>query len=119
MEMRIVVIRVVCSIKQNERQSKAQIHSFIFIYSGGFYVLFGSAWLQYGIVSAMRSNAAGYVDSNSIVVYTNVLKFKYWIVDIVAKSGVTVGEANTNVETKINLECEFAYGTDNKYVVNH
>jgi len=78
---------------------------------GGFYVLVGSSWVQHGIVSSLRTNATGFVDENSIVVYTNVLKFIDWIRDIVSQAGAAVGVAKTNVETKINLECSFDYGT--------
>lgn len=81
---------------------------------GSFLRLFGSSWMQYGIDSAMRSNATEHVDENTIVVYTNVFKFKDWIDDIVSQSDGAVTKVKTNVETKINLECTFKYSKAKK-----
>lgn len=96
---------------------------------GGFFVLSESVWIQFGIISALRINASGLVDENSVAIYTNVNLFNDWINDIVGKSSVavmteipTIGEeANRNhaevgavssaVSQKINLDC---YG-DNSY----
>lgn len=90
---------------------------------GGFFVLSGSRWIQFGIISALRVNASGLVDENSIAVYTNVNLFKDWIKEIVVKNGgsAVTGTydrnnedmaAISNVEVKrINLDC---YG-DNAY----
>lgn len=99
---------------------------------GGFFVLSGSKWVQYGIISALRINASGLVDENSMAIYTNVKTFSVWINEVVRKSGVaakteimtTNQEATVKAEEKetkvavnnaatmrINLDC---YG-DNAY----
>lgn len=67
---------------------------------GGFLVLSGSAWVQFGIISAMRSNAAGLV-LNSFPINTNVRLFKSWIFEM---TDGAVGEANG---MKINLHCQY------------
>jgi len=76
---------------------------------GGFYVFVGSSWMQYGIVSSLRSNETGFVDADTIVVYTNVLKFIDWIRGIVGQAGFTVSATVGVAKTRIDLECRFAY----------
>lgn len=87
---------------------------------GGYFVLSGSVWVQLGIISALRVNASGLVDENSVGIYTNVKLFNAWINEVVGnKSGVeimTIGkgaaEKGSNGATKkISLDC---YG-DNAY----
>lgn len=85
---------------------------------GGFYVRTGSTWVQHGIVSALRTNATGYVDADSIVVYTSVVHFKQWITDTARQSSNRMGEAERKVERKIDLECVFQYSLNDKYVIN-
>lgn len=46
-----------------------------------------------------------------VVAYTNVPKFKNWIVDTVRQSRHGVGEAENNA--KVNLECFLDYGNIN------
>lgn len=41
---------------------------------GGFFVISGSVWIQYGIVSAIRTNATGHLIENSFAIYTNLTK---------------------------------------------
>lgn len=72
---------------------------------GGFFVLTGSVWVQYGIISALRINASGIVDINSFAVYTNVKLFDSWINETVSRSG---GEVMTATQ-KINLNCRYDY----------
>lgn len=67
---------------------------------GGFLVLSGSAWVQFGIISAMRTNKAGQV-LNSFPIYTNVRLFKSWIFEM---TDGAVGEANG---MRINLHCQY------------
>lgn len=40
---------------------------------GGFFVLSGSVWIQFGIISALRINSSGLVDENSIAIYIQYL----------------------------------------------
>lgn len=56
-----------------------------------------SSWVQYGIISAVRTNETGHVMRNSFAVYTNIIKFKSWIVDT----------AKMNDDTTINLRCYY------------
>lgn len=74
---------------------------------GGFYVLYGTVWVQYGIISSLRTNASGLVDEKTIAIYTNVKMFKDWINETVNESGATVGVAEVIVE--IELRCRYAY----------
>lgn len=63
---------------------------------GGYFVLSGSTWVQYGIISALRINATGLVDENSVAVYTNVKLFDSWINEVIEMSGgATLGEIQT------------------------
>lgn len=79
---------------------------------GGFYVQNQeSVWVQHGIVSSLRSNSSGFVNDESVMVYTNVAKFKNWIAGTVRQSGVAVGEAR--IYDKVNLECVFDYDSSN------
>lgn len=74
---------------------------------GGFFVLSGSAWIQYGIISALRVNASGISDINSFAVYTKVKLFTNWISETVSKSG---GEVMTvNSKKKIEVDCNYSY----------
>lgn len=74
---------------------------------GGFYVDSGSGWVQHGIVSAIRSTTpTGDVDENEIVIYTNVKKFKSWIVETVLQTGGVVGEVK---RLKKSLSCQYGY----------
>lgn len=68
---------------------------------GGVYVLFASTWVQLVIVSAIRTNAIRSVDASSIVVYSNVIKFKNWIFDVVERTGGTASDAKINNDIKI------------------
>lgn len=49
---------------------------------GGFFVKFGSVWVQYGIISASRTDGIGQIVIDSYSVYANVKSFKNWIVEI-------------------------------------
>lgn len=82
---------------------------------GGLYILNGSAWIQHGIISALRTDAVGYVGPGSIVVYTNIKRFKSWIVETVTQSGGALFDSKMNVEMKIKLNCDYQYTvTDRK-----
>lgn len=72
---------------------------------GGFFVLTGSVWVQYGVISALRINASGIVDKNSFAIYTNVELFESWINETVSQTG---GVLMTATE-KINLNCRYDY----------
>lgn len=80
---------------------------------GGYFVRHGSAWVQYGVVSSIRSNATGYVDPNSIAIYTNVKEFKTWINDTVRRSGGQVSEASGLNKIQFQLKCHYEVIKDN------
>ena len=46
---------------------------------GGYFVRFGSSWVQYGVISAFVTDTAGIVPTNATAVYTKVRPFKDWI----------------------------------------
>lgn len=74
---------------------------------GGFFVLSKSTWVQYGIVSALRTNSTGH---GVLSIYTNVKSFKRWILEIVTESGGEVGESTM----KVTLTCMYSF-TDRGY----
>lgn len=73
---------------------------------GGFFVFSGSAWFQYGIISAALSDNTGRVGLNSLSIYTNVKYFKSWIDEIVSKSRVD-SSSIIESEKEINLTCNY------------
>lgn len=78
---------------------------------GGFFVSSGTGWVQYGVISASRTNQRGHIDMNSISIYGNVKLFKNWIDEIV-KQSIKTSAVTDNVEViKINLDCR--YGSAN------
>lgn len=72
---------------------------------GGFFFISGSAWVQYGIVSAIRTNATGHAIPNAYHIYTNLTQFKSWMIEIVHQTGGEVGEAVFS----ITMNCYFGY----------
>lgn len=74
----------------------------------GFFSLFGSTWVQYGIVSVVSTNATGHIVPSSFAVYMSVKLFKHWIVEIVQLSGGVVNEATK----KIDLHCIYDYDAE-------
>lgn len=68
---------------------------------GGFLVLSGWAWVQFGIISASRTNQTGHIRSNSFSIYTNAKHFRSWIVE------KTDGEASEANGMNIFLNCEY------------
>lgn len=79
---------------------------------GGFFVISGSVWIQYGIVSAIRTNATGHLIENSFALYTNLTAFKNWTIETVSQSGGEVGEAMMNID----LYCSYDHSvTENLY----
>lgn len=74
---------------------------------GGLFILSGSAWIQYGIISASLSDARGIVLPNSSTLYTNVRLFKNWIDETVTKSGSAVITMNKKDKKKIDLWCNY------------
>lgn len=59
---------------------------------GGLFVKSGTGWLQYGIISAIRTNKTGHVVRYSASIYTNTASFKNWIMKIIEESGGEVVE---------------------------
>lgn len=88
---------------------------------GGFFALSGSVWVQIGIISALRINATGLVDENSVAIYTNVKLFNVWINEVVEKSGGAViteaatinKEANERDNTAVSTVSTIATKTTN------
>lgn len=76
-----------------------------YVSGGGFFVLSGSAWVQYGIAVKLTS-VTGRSEENSFIVLTNVNSFKSWITYTVKQSGDAVGEA---IKMKINVTCEYVH----------
>lgn len=74
---------------------------------GGVFVLSGSRWVQYGIISTIRANATNQIDPNSFAIYTNIKMFKQWIADIVEQFG-GLGGGLGGANNKINLNCEYS-----------
>lgn len=74
---------------------------------GGFFILSGSTWIQYGIVSASLSDAKGIVLPYSFSLYTNVRSFKIWIEETVAKYGSAVMTISNKERVKTNLWCNY------------
>ncbi|KAJ6635546.1 Platelet glycoprotein V [Pseudolycoriella hygida] len=70
---------------------------------GGFFVVSQGTWIQYGIVSAVRTSETGYADLNSLSIYVNIKSFKSWIVEIVAEVGAELGESTT----RVTLDCNY------------
>ncbi|XP_037041735.1 protein artichoke-like [Bradysia coprophila] len=77
----------------------------------GFYVLSDNVWVQYGIVSAMRTNRTGFVIRNSMAVYSNVKAFKPWIVETVQQTDGEVGESMMTIK----LNCTFGFNEESHY----
>lgn len=75
---------------------------------GGFYVFSKNAWVQYGIVSGIRTNETGHVIMDSFSIYTNVKAFRKWILDTVRQTGVRVNEELKIV--LVTLQCLFNRG---------
>lgn len=65
---------------------------------GGFFAISGSAWVLYGIVSVILTNATGHVVPNSFTIYTNLTAFKNWTIETVTQSGGVVGEPIVNIK---------------------
>lgn len=74
---------------------------------GGFFVLFGSSWVQAGIVSAMLANATGHVDPSSCALYQDISFYRNWIIETVGDSGGTVMGVRNAIETRINLDRKY------------
>lgn len=72
---------------------------------GGYFVRHDKIWVQYGVISATRTNLTGHALPSSIQIYTNLMSFKRWIVSTVNETGGEVGEA---MET-IKISCDFTY----------
>lgn len=64
---------------------------------GGMFAVSNSSWMQYGIISAVRTNETGHVMQDSFAVYTNIILFKSWIVDT----------AKMNDNMTITLRCHY------------
>lgn len=71
---------------------------------GGLFAISGSVWAQYGIVSAIRTNATGHITPDAYTIYTNVTSFKRWIIEIVNQTEGVVGEALINVVMKCDYD---------------
>lgn len=79
---------------------------------GGFFVLSGSVWMQYGIISASIADSSGAVLPNTFSVYTNVKSFKNWIENIVQRSegDENSGSLATSTEKpKVKFYCNFEF----------
>lgn len=74
---------------------------------GGLYILSGSNWVQYGLISASLSNARGNVLPNSFTLYTNVRLFKNWIDETVRKTGSEVMTLSGKDKVKVDLWCNY------------
>lgn len=57
---------------------------------GGFFVLVGNSWVQYGIISASLTDARGRAIPNKFTLYTNIVFFKDWISIVLEKSGTKI-----------------------------
>lgn len=82
-------------------------------------MLYGSVWVQFGVISALRVNATSLVDTNSIAVYTNVKFFTNWINEIVSKSVdvvVAMNDAVTEMDDVVMKEINlYGYGDFTSY----
>ncbi|XP_037040377.1 protein artichoke-like [Bradysia coprophila] len=78
---------------------------------GGYFVIIGSAWVQCGIVSVVRTNTIGQVAIGSFAIYTKLTSFTRWINETVRQSGSSVSEATI----KINLHCTYQWNSDGIY----
>lgn len=74
---------------------------------GGFFVFSGSAWVQYGIISAALSDSRGRVNANAISIYTNVKSFRNWITEIVQTSGGATYSLSDENNDRIRLGCTY------------
>ncbi|XP_037027728.1 uncharacterized protein LOC119068294 [Bradysia coprophila] len=72
---------------------------------GGFFILSGKSWVQYGIVSAGEIDTKGNAIPNGFTIYTNVRSFRYWIDEMVRKSGYS--EVSFRESEKIDLLCNY------------
>lgn len=82
---------------------------------GGFFVLYGSIWVQYGVISALRVNASGIVDPDSFAIYTNVKLFRNWIHETVEETGAVIITATE----KVNVNCLYDYSFTWGYVISN
>lgn len=57
---------------------------------GGLFGIYDNSWVQYGIISAVRTNETGNVLKNSFAVYTNINMFKNWITDTAQMNDITL-----------------------------
>lgn len=78
---------------------------------GGYFILDDMNWVQYGVISATRTNRTGHVLPSSVQIYTNLRSFKQWIVSIVKETGGEIGEATE----KIEIICDFTYQNVSNY----
>lgn len=74
---------------------------------GGFFIRFGTAWLQYGIDLAIPSNGTTNGDTKSVSFYTNVPDFSKWIANTVRKDGFRVTTMKELSKVKINFDCVY------------
>lgn len=64
---------------------------------GGLFGIANFTWVQYGIISAVRTNETGHVSRSSFAVYTNIYLFMDWIVET----------AKMNENMSITLTCRY------------
>lgn len=72
---------------------------------GGLFVGSGSDWVQYGIISASRTNGSGHIVRSSYSVYGNVKAYKDWIDEIIEING----------QINVNLSCHYSINRINSY----
>ncbi|KAJ6639752.1 Serine protease gd [Pseudolycoriella hygida] len=64
---------------------------------GGLFAVSNASWVQYGIISAVRTNDTGHCLENAFAIYTNTFNFKNWIIDT----------AGMNNDLNITLNCHY------------
>ncbi|KAG4070568.1 hypothetical protein HA402_011955 [Bradysia odoriphaga] len=82
---------------------------------GGLFVLSGSSWIQYGIISATSLDSNGNELSNLFSLYTNLKEFRSWIDKVVEESGSNVMIAAKKQTIEIDLMCHFEFEFDLKH----
>ncbi|XP_037039164.1 prostasin-like [Bradysia coprophila] len=82
---------------------------------GGFFILSGSSWTQYGIISASISDARGNVLPNSFTLYTNLRAFRSWIDETVEKDGSSVMTAREKEKVKTDVWCNYEIVLESLY----
>ncbi|KAG4078687.1 hypothetical protein HA402_015277 [Bradysia odoriphaga] len=82
---------------------------------GGFFILSGSSWIQYGIISASLSDARGNVLPNSFTLYTNLRAFRSWIDETVEKGGSSVMTAREKEKVKTDVWCNYEIVLESLY----